>query len=135
MEVPREQTKRYGVLDAGKRRRPAGRGQGPGREAEAGGGALDASRSSAATSCMPEMFDHLDKQERGAGGEIQLTDAMAQHDRPRSPSTAALRGPALRLRRQGWASSRPIVAFALERAGPDSRRARCSRASAARPPD
>jgi len=27
---------------------------------------------------MPEVFDHLDKHEKGAGGEIQLTDAMAR---------------------------------------------------------
>ena len=27
---------------------------------------------------QPEVFDHLDRQETGAGGEIQLTDAMAR---------------------------------------------------------
>jgi UTP--glucose-1-phosphate uridylyltransferase len=27
---------------------------------------------------LPEVFDHLDKHEAGAGGEIQLTDAMAK---------------------------------------------------------
>jgi UTP--glucose-1-phosphate uridylyltransferase len=27
---------------------------------------------------LPEVFDHLDKHETGAGGEIQLTDAMAR---------------------------------------------------------
>ncbi len=27
---------------------------------------------------LPEVFDHLDKHETGAGGEIQLTDAMAK---------------------------------------------------------
>jgi len=27
---------------------------------------------------MPEVFDHLDRHETGAGGEIQLTDAMAK---------------------------------------------------------
>ena len=26
---------------------------------------------------LPEVFEHLDKHEPGAGGEIQLTDAMA----------------------------------------------------------
>ena len=26
----------------------------------------------------PKVFEYLDKQERGAGGEIQLTDAIAQ---------------------------------------------------------
>ncbi len=27
---------------------------------------------------MPEVFQHLDRMEKGAGGEIQLTDAMAR---------------------------------------------------------
>jgi UTP--glucose-1-phosphate uridylyltransferase len=27
---------------------------------------------------LPEVFKHLDRQERGAGNEIQLTDAMAK---------------------------------------------------------
>ena len=27
---------------------------------------------------LPEVFDHLDRHEKGAGGEIQLTDAMAK---------------------------------------------------------
>jgi len=27
---------------------------------------------------QPEVFDHLDKHEEGAGGEIQLTDALAK---------------------------------------------------------
>jgi UTP--glucose-1-phosphate uridylyltransferase len=27
---------------------------------------------------QPEVFQHLDRQEKGAGGEIQLTDAMAK---------------------------------------------------------
>jgi len=26
---------------------------------------------------QPQVFEHLDKQEKGAGGEIQLTDALA----------------------------------------------------------
>ena len=30
---------------------------------------------------LPEVFDHLDKHETGAGGEIQLTDAHGQDDR------------------------------------------------------
>jgi UTP--glucose-1-phosphate uridylyltransferase len=29
----------------------------------------------------PEVFDHLDRHDKGAGGEIQLTDAMAAVDR------------------------------------------------------
>ena len=51
---------------------------------------------------QPEVFDHLARIGRGAGGEIQLTDALAEligsnNALPRP----ALRGPALRLRRQG----------------------------------
>ena len=49
---------------------------------------------------MPEVFAILDAQEPGAGGEIQLTDAMAQADRPAAVPRLPLRGPALRLRRQ-----------------------------------
>ena len=108
MDVPREQTNRYGILDVGDGRRPAGRGQGPGREAEAGGGAVDARRSSAATSCSPRCSTICDEQERGAGGEIQLTDAMAQHDRRRSPSTASASRARASTAATRPASSRPI---------------------------
>ena len=76
-EVAQEQTNRYGVLD------PAGddgrlvavRGlvekpdpaRAPSRLAVIGRYVL-----------LPEVFDHLDLQQAGAGGEIQLTDAMAK---------------------------------------------------------
>ena len=36
------------------------------------------SASSAATSCRRQIFAELDRQERGAGNEIQLTDSMAR---------------------------------------------------------
>ena len=58
-------------------RRPAGRGHGAGREARARGGAV-AARRDRPLHPEPEVFDHLGEQERGAGGEIQLTDAMAR---------------------------------------------------------
>ena len=76
MEVPAEHTDRYGVLDPG---RTTGRlteveglvekpdpDKAPSRLAVVGRYLL-----------MPEIFGHLGKGEVGAGGEIQLTDAMA----------------------------------------------------------
>jgi UTP--glucose-1-phosphate uridylyltransferase len=77
MDVPREQTKSYGIAAI---------------RAEANGLAeitamVEKPRPEEAPSTlaiigryvlMPEVFDHLDKHEKGAGGEIQLTDAMAK---------------------------------------------------------
>jgi len=75
MEVPEEHTARYGVLDPGAREGglvevrglvekpdPA---EAPSRLAVIGRYVL-----------MPEVFSHLSKHQVGAGGEIQLTDAM-----------------------------------------------------------
>ncbi len=76
MEVPREDTNRYGVLDV------AGD---DGRLAEVVG-LVEKPDPAAAPSnltiigryiVLPQVFDHLDRQERGAGDEIQLTDALA----------------------------------------------------------
>ncbi len=47
---------------------------------------------------MPEVFDHLDKHETGAGGEIQLTDAMAKMIGNKPFHALTLCRPALRLR-------------------------------------
>ena len=77
LEVPEEQTHRYGIVDPGtvegrvtevKRmiEKPAA-GTAPSRLAIVGRYIL-----------QPEIFSLLDKGERGAGGEIQLTDAMAK---------------------------------------------------------
>ncbi|MBT5047582.1 MAG: UTP--glucose-1-phosphate uridylyltransferase GalU [Rhodospirillaceae bacterium] len=77
MDVPREHTNRYGILDVG---------------AEDGGlvevrGLVEKPDPADAPSTLsvigryilqPEVFGHLDNHERGAGGEIQLTDAMAK---------------------------------------------------------
>jgi UTP--glucose-1-phosphate uridylyltransferase len=77
MEVPREQTRRYGVLD------PI---SDDGRLV-AVKGLVEKPDPAVAPSCLtvvgryilqPEVFRHLSRQERGAGGEIQLTDAMAR---------------------------------------------------------
>jgi UTP--glucose-1-phosphate uridylyltransferase len=77
MEVPHEHTNRYGVIDPGtidgrlieakamvEKPEPAAA---PSRYAVIGRYVL-----------LPEIFEHLSRQEPGAGGEIQLTDAMAK---------------------------------------------------------
>lgn len=76
MDVPREHTKRYGILDVG---------ADDGHLAEVTGLVEKPDPADAPSTLsiigryvlMPEIFGFLDKQERGAGGEIQLTDAMA----------------------------------------------------------
>ncbi|MEA1676347.1 UTP--glucose-1-phosphate uridylyltransferase GalU [Nitrospirillum sp. BR 11163] len=76
-EVPREQTNKYGILDIGKD---------DGRLAEVKG-LVEKPDPAAAPSTLsiqgryilqPEIFQHLERFEKGAGGEIQLTDAMAK---------------------------------------------------------
>jgi len=77
MDVPREHTDRYGVLVVG---------TDDGRLAEVQG-LVEKPAPSVAPSTLsvigryvllPEVFDILASQEKGAGGEIQLTDAMAR---------------------------------------------------------
>src|SRR5262249_42359761 len=77
MEVPREQTRNYGIAAV---------------KAEKNGLAeitalVEKPKPEEAPSTLaligryvlqPEVFDHLDRHETGAGGEIQLTDAMAK---------------------------------------------------------
>jgi UTP-glucose-1-phosphate uridylyltransferase len=76
-EVPREHTGRYGVLDPAEddgrlvrvkglveKPEPA---KAPSRLAVIGRYIL-----------LPEVFEHLDRHQTGAGGEIQLTDAMVR---------------------------------------------------------
>ncbi len=76
-ERPREETKRYGVVDPGKK-------SGNATEVRA---LVEKPHPDKAPSTLciigryilqPQIFTELDKQERGAGGEIQLTDAMAR---------------------------------------------------------
>ncbi|MBT6428478.1 MAG: UTP--glucose-1-phosphate uridylyltransferase GalU [Rhodospirillaceae bacterium] len=77
MDVPREHTSRYGILDVG---------SDDGHLAEVRGLVEKPEPADAPSTLsvigryilMPEVFDHLDKKEPGAGGEIQLTDAMAK---------------------------------------------------------
>lgn len=76
-EVPMEDTARYGVLEPGEEKdrlvevrglveKPAPK-DAPSNLTVIGRYVL-----------LPDVFDHLSKFERGAGGEVQLTDAMAQ---------------------------------------------------------
>lgn len=76
-EVPKAQTSRYGIL-------AIGRDDGTVAEVT---GLVEKPKPEEAPSDLsivgryilqPEVFSHLDRQERGAGGEIQLTDAMAR---------------------------------------------------------
>jgi UTP--glucose-1-phosphate uridylyltransferase len=76
-EVPREQTNRYGILKIGRD---------DGRLVEVTG-LVEKPRPEEAPSnlsiigryvLLPEVLVHLERMERGAGGEVQLTDAMAR---------------------------------------------------------
>ena len=76
-EKPRAETKRYGVVDPGKK-------NGNATEVKALVEKPDPDKAPS-TLCIigryilqPEIFGVLDRQERGTGDEIQLTDAMAQ---------------------------------------------------------
>ncbi|GAB4392210.1 MAG: UTP--glucose-1-phosphate uridylyltransferase GalU [Kiloniellaceae bacterium] len=76
-DVPREHTNRYGILDVveddGKLAKAKGLVEKP-----------DPAEAPSTLSIIgryilqPEVFDELDRQDKGAGGEIQLTDAMAR---------------------------------------------------------
>ncbi|HKU93705.1 MAG TPA: UTP--glucose-1-phosphate uridylyltransferase GalU [Vineibacter sp.] len=83
MDVPREQTNRYGIVatrnDDGTVAEVTGMVEKP-KPAEAPSTLSIIGR----YVLLPEVFDHLDRHETGAGGEIQLTDAMA-HMIGRSP--------------------------------------------------
>ncbi len=75
-DVPREETRRYGILDIG---------ADDGTLVEIRGMVEKPAPEEAPSTLSitgryilrPEIFDHLGQQQRGAGGEIQLTDAMA----------------------------------------------------------
>jgi len=77
MDVPREHTSRYGILDIE---------EDDGRIVRTRG-VVEKPEPAKAPSTLsiigryilqPEVFDHLSHTERGAGGEIQLTDALAR---------------------------------------------------------
>ena len=77
MDVPREQTRNYGIAAV----------KGEKDNLAAVTGLVEKPKPEEAPSTLaiigryvltPEVFDHLDRHETGAGGEIQLTDAMAR---------------------------------------------------------
>ena len=76
-EVPREQTNRYGILDVGKD---------DGRTVEVLGLVEKPDPADAPSNLsvigryvlLPEVIEHLSRMDRGAGNEVQLTDAMAR---------------------------------------------------------
>jgi len=76
-DVPREQTDRYGILDVvsddGKLARAKGLVEKPKPE-----NAPSTISIIGRYILQPEVFDQLSRMEKGAGGEIQLTDAMAR---------------------------------------------------------
>jgi UTP--glucose-1-phosphate uridylyltransferase len=76
-EVPREHTSRYGILDIesedGQMAKVRGLVEKPDPDKAPSNLSIQGRYI-----LQPEVFAHLDKQERGAGGEIQLTDAMAK---------------------------------------------------------
>ena len=77
MDVPREHTNRYGILDVG---------DDDGHKASVKGLVEKPDPNDAPSTLsvigryilMPEVFGYLSQMERGAGNEIQLTDAMAK---------------------------------------------------------
>jgi UTP--glucose-1-phosphate uridylyltransferase len=75
MDVAKEQTSRYGILKAGREANRLVRVEGLVEKPKA-----DQAPSTLAVIgryiLEPEVFAYLDRQTRGAGGEIQLTDAM-----------------------------------------------------------
>ncbi len=80
MDVPREHTRRYGILDVAADDKREG-------SLVPIKGLVEKPAPEKAPSTLsiigryilqPEIFEHLEKGERGAGGEIQLTDAMAR---------------------------------------------------------
>ncbi len=76
-DVPLEQTNRYGILDVVEDDGNLARAQGLVEKPDP----ADAPSTLSIIGryiLQPEVFTHLDSQEQGAGGEIQLTDAMAK---------------------------------------------------------
>jgi UTP--glucose-1-phosphate uridylyltransferase len=77
MEVPRAQTDRYGIVavknDDGRMAEVTGMVEKP-KPADAPSTLSMIGR----YVLLPDVFEHLDRHEKGAGGEIQLTDAMAK---------------------------------------------------------
>ena len=74
--VPEEETHQYGIVGVEDRNAKVSRHHRHGREAASAARRRPTCTSPGATSCSRRSFALLERQERGAGGEIQLTDAM-----------------------------------------------------------
>ena len=100
LEVPESETHKYGVIDPGAT---------DGRLTEIRGMVEKPAPGTAPSNLMlpgryilqPEVMRALDAQETGAGGEIQLTDAIAKLVGKQPLPWLPLRGRALRLRQRG----------------------------------
>ena len=100
LEVPASETHKYGVVDPG---------ASDGRLTEIRGLVEKPAPGTAPSNLMlpgryilqPEVMRALDAQETGAGGEIQLTDAMARLIGSQPFHALQVRGRALRLRQRG----------------------------------
>lgn len=77
LEVPESETHKYGVIDPGETDGPITEIRGM-VEKPASGTAPSNLMLPGRYILQPEVMEALDSQERGAGGEIQLTDAMAK---------------------------------------------------------
>ena len=76
VEVPREQTRRYGVLDVVADDGTLVAGQGGRRKAGPGGRRPRRLTIIGRYIIQPEIFAHLEDQKPGSGNEIQLTDGL-----------------------------------------------------------
>jgi len=104
MNVDREQTKQYGIVsterDSGEIQRVTGIVEKPKPE--------DAPSTQAVIGryiLTGRIFDHLRQLTPGAGGELQLTDAIASLLREEAVLAYQFKGRALRLRFQAWLSA------------------------------
>ncbi len=77
LEVPHEHTNRYGILDPGSRSGALIETKGMVEKPDPNEAPSDLALVGRYV-LLPEIFELLESQERGAGGEIQLTDAMAK---------------------------------------------------------
>ena len=96
-EVPQDQVSSYGVVGVGERKGKAFRITGmveKPKPADAPSNLIITGR----YILQPEIFDLLEKQQKGAGGEIQLTDAMLRLLETQPGLRLPVRGPHLRLR-------------------------------------
>jgi len=117
MDVPRDQTRKYGILDVATDDKREG-------ALVPIKGLVEKPAPEEAPSTLsiigryilqPEIFDYLEKGERGAGGEIQLTDAMARMIGPNNFHGYRFRGTRYDCGdKAGYIAAN--LAFALERA-------------------